>query len=316
MSAADLMRARDAGPQDAAGIGALFRAAYGPFYTYPQVYLPSRLRQLQASGAWRSVVVARQGQVLGHAALRRRADAPELAELALVAVHPQARGQGLASLLGRRLLELALDLNLAMLSMQQVCSHPRSRHLARALGFQTTAWLPGHVPSPFGAAEPESLVLGCLALWPRPLPALDWPAAWAAWLDPLRRRWGEMASPAPRSEGGLAVARQGRRVELQLRTCGASALDEVLALPASLPVLLQLPASAGALTQAPRLQAAGFCPAGLMPCAGGGWQLLWSRGAPQATPPEDDPVVWHLHRLTHAAAPAAADPTPLSDPAG
>lgn len=273
-------RVRDFEPADAEQVSALFRAVYGEHYVYPDVYLPSQIVRHHASGQWRSAVAVNAGRVLGHATLWRTSARPDQAELALNVVHPDARGQGLASLLGRRLIEVAIDLGVGMLTIKQVCAHPQSQHLARALGFSSTALLLDYVDSPFGGSQAESIVFGCLPLRPCPLPSLPWPASWQAWLNPLRRAFGEAVHlPGPAdAQPAVTLHRQGRGLELVLPRPDAAGLAELAGLPAGRPVHLRLPAEAQTLALAPLLARLGFGCAGVLPATGGDWQMLWWRG--------------------------------------
>ncbi|AXE35551.1 GNAT family N-acetyltransferase [Chromobacterium phragmitis] len=272
--------ARDYQPSDAAGISALFRAIYDDRYFYADVYLPSQIEQRNASGQWRSAVAIHDGRLLGHAALWLDPARPGQAELAMNVVHPDARGQGIASLLGRHLRAAAPGLGIELLTIKQVCAHPRSQYVARALGFHNTALLPDYIDTPFAGPEPESILFGCLPLKPRPLPRLDWPENWKEWLAPLRQALGEESGAVSSSNlPGLALARHGQRLELTARQPTQARLAEIAALPASQLIYLKLPANQEAMARETQLREAGFRFGGLLPAASGGWQLLWLRGA-------------------------------------
>jgi GNAT superfamily N-acetyltransferase len=270
---------REYRPDDAAGVSALFRAVYGEHYVYADVYLPSQIQKRNESGQWRSAVAVRDGRLLGHATLWLDAATPGHAELALNAVHPDAQGLGIASLLGRHLRATANDLNIALLTIKQVCSHPKSQYVAQALGFHTTALLLDYVDSPFGRPEPESIVLGCLPLQPRPLPWLNWPEPWREWLATLQLSFGEgLAAPVGADLPDFAMARYGKRLELVAQEPTEARLAEIAALPSSQLVYLKLPATAQALALRPQLERDSFRFGGLLPAVFGGWQLLWLRG--------------------------------------
>ncbi|AOJ72457.1 MULTISPECIES: GNAT family N-acetyltransferase [Burkholderia] len=269
---------RDYQAADAEPVSALFRAVYGEHYVYPDVYLPSRIHAHNVSGRWRSAVAVRDGRLLGHATLWRDAARPGLAELALNVVHPDARGQRIASRLARHLHATAGRLGVGMVTIKQVCSHPRSQHVALALGFRSTALLIDYVESPFGQAERESIVVGCLPLRAWPLPRLDWPAHWRAWLDSLRAAFGE-APPAPDSAASdFTLTRDGLRVVLETSRASEAQIAEIAALPARSLLDLSLPATAENVAHAPVLTRGGFRFGGLLPAANGGWRLLWLRG--------------------------------------
>ncbi|WP_199155448.1 GNAT family N-acetyltransferase [Chromobacterium sp. ASV23] len=270
---------RDYQPADAAGISALFRAIYDDRYFYADVYLPSQIQQRNASGQWRSAVAMQGDKLVGHAALWLNPAYPGQAELAMNVVDPDARGQGIASLLGRHLRAAAADLGVALLTIKQVCSHPRSQYVAQALGFHNIALLPDYIDTPFAGPAPESILLGCLPLQARPLPKLPWPEEWGTWLAPLRQALGENGS-APVGAGlpGLALTRCGQRLEVTAQQPTPARLAEIANLPSGQLIYLKLPASAETLALRAQLRKAGFRFGGLLPAAAGGWQLLWLRG--------------------------------------
>ncbi|OHX13553.1 hypothetical protein BI347_08510 [Chromobacterium sphagni] len=271
--------ARDYQAEDAAAVSALFRAVYGDHYVYPDVYLPSQIQQRNASGQWRSAVALLDGRLVGHATLWQDPARPGQAELALNVVHPDARGQGVASLLGRHLRAAAAVQGVALLTIKQVCSHPQSQYVAQTLGFHTSALMLDYVDSPFGKPEPESIVLGCLPLQPRPLPDLAWPAEWREWLQPLQQAFGQRAAVAPSARlPGLSLARHGQRLEITVHQPTAARLAEIATLPAGQLLYLKLALSADALALLPALRQAGFGFGGLLPDAGDGWLLLFLRG--------------------------------------
>ncbi|KVW63340.1 GNAT family N-acetyltransferase [Burkholderia ubonensis] len=299
MSAPDPLKVlvRDYQATDAEHVSALFRTVYGEHYVYPDVYLPSRINAHNVSGAWRSAVAVRDGQLLGHATLWRDAAQPGLAELALNAVHPDARGQRIASRLARHLHVTAGQLGVRMMTIKQVCSHPRSQHVALALGFHSTALLIDYVESPFGQPERESIVVGCLPLRAWPLPRLDWPAHWHEWLHGLLAAFGE-APPAPHTAAeDFSVTQDGLRVVLEASRASNALLAEISALPARSLLDLILPATAENLAHAPALTRGGFRFGGLLPDASGGWRLLWLRGRSPRPLDLCDPQGERLYRL-------------------
>lgn len=279
MSARDPLKVsvRDYQATDAEQVSALFRTVYGEHYVYPDVYLPSRIHAHNVSGAWRSAVAVRDGQLLGHATLWRDAMQPGLAELALNVVHPDARGQRIASRIARHLRATAEQLGVGMMTIKQVCSHPRSQHVALALGFRSTALLIDYVESPFGKAERESIVVGCLPLRAWPLPRLDWPAPWHEWLDGLLEVFGE-APPVPDNAAmDFTLTRNGMRVVLEASRISDVQIDEIASLPARSLLDLILPATTENLAYTPALMRSRFRFGGLLPAAHGGWRLLWLR---------------------------------------
>jgi GNAT superfamily N-acetyltransferase len=297
---------RDFQADDAAGVSALFRAIYGEHYVYPDVYLPSMIRRHNAAGRWHSAVAVRDGRVLGHAALWRDPHCPGSAELALNVVHPDARGQGLATALGRHLRAQGVALGLSMLTIKQVSSHGQSQRLAKTLGFHTTGLLLDYVASPFGQPQPESIVLGCLPLQSRPIPALNWPAAWREWLTPLSRAFGSAPPPEQGPAGGLSIASHGRRLEVGLEDISGGRLREVAALPTGRLVYVRLALGPEAPRAAAALQQAGFVCGGLVPGPDGSWQALLLRGPGRQELALSCPLASRLLELSQAQMPADA----------
>ena len=257
---------RDFQADDAAGVSALFRAIYGEHYVYPDVYLPSMIRRHNTAGRWHSAVAVSGGRVLGHAALWRDPHCPGSAELALNVVHPDARGQGLATALGRHLRAQGVALGLSMLTIKQVSSHGQSQRLAKTL-----------------ASTPPAC---CWTTWPRRLASRSrkascWsPAAAkptdsgaelaggvAEWLTPLSRAFGSVPPPAQGPGGGLSIASHGRRLEVGMEEISGGRLREVAALPAGRLVYVRLALGPDARARRPHCNrpasfAAAWCPAG------------------------------------------------------
>ncbi|WGS46870.1 GNAT family N-acetyltransferase [Burkholderia sp. JSH-S8] len=289
---------RDYQPSDAIEISALFRAVYGNHYVYADVYLPSQIQERNATGHWRSAVAVRDGRLLGHAALWLDPAQPGQAELALNVVHRDVQGQGIASLLGRHLCAAANNLGIAMLTIKQVCSHPRSQYVAQALGFHSTALLLDYVESPFGLEDPESIIFGCMPLKPVPLPQLDWPQAWHEWLAPLYQTFGAAQRlPIGASLPGLSLTCHGQRLELTIQQPSEAQLTEIASIPAGKLIYLKLPASTETMARRPQLERAGFRFGGLLPTASGGWQILWLRGVTVRTIQFCDKQAEQLHQI-------------------
>ena len=153
-----------------------------------------------------------------------------------------------------------------MLTIKQVSSHGQSQRLAKTLGFHTTGLLLDYVASPFGQPQPESIVLGRLPLRSRPIPALNWPAAWREWLTPLSRAFGSVPPPAQGPGGGLSIASHGRRLEVGMEEISGGRLREVAALPAGRLVYVRLALGPDARARRPHCNrpasfAAAWCPA-------------------------------------------------------
>ncbi|MFC4157931.1 GNAT family N-acetyltransferase [Chitinimonas lacunae] len=265
---------------DAASVSELFRAVYGEHYVYPDLYLPAMISQHNAQGDWYSALALDGERVVGHSALCRDPQDPGSAELALNAVHPDARGRGIATTLGQLLCGHARELGLDTLTIKQVSSYTHSQQLARTLGFQTTGLLLDYVSSPYGNAWRESVVLGCQTLRPghRPLPALDWPAEYAQWAESLTRHFGSgSAAPAP-LDTPMQVRRHGERVEVTLERVEAASLAQIALLPGNWLIHVRLRLDQGFDEALARLAPAGYVFAGLAPAPGAGWYALLERG--------------------------------------
>lgn len=172
---------------DAETISALFHTIYADRYAYPDVYLPNMIQQHNDSGRWTSAVAVFDNQVVGHSALMHDPQDESIAELALNVVHPGFRKLGIATFLGRVLLERAKEQGLGMITCKQLSSTLNSHKLAQTLGFQNTGLLLDYVIAPSTEDCRETLVLGCLPLLPgkRPLPDIKWPGRYREWAQSL-----------------------------------------------------------------------------------------------------------------------------------
>ncbi|MDE9452715.1 GNAT family N-acetyltransferase [Xenorhabdus bovienii] len=265
--------------EDSTGVSALFRVVYGEDYVYPEVYLPTMLSRYNAARHWYSAVAIQDGQVLGHATLWRNGRCPSSAELALIAVHPQARGQGIATALGRYLCDQAKEMGLGILTIKQVSSHNHSQRLAQNLGFHTTGLLPDYVISPFDQARPESIVLGCLPLQRWPFPKLHWPVNWQTWLTSVTQIFGqEPLKPAVPIDTGTSISSHGGRLEVWIETQTTERVKEVTELPAHKLIYVKLPVGEETLHAVQILQQAGFACTGFVPGHHHRWEMLLVRG--------------------------------------
>ncbi len=256
-------------PDDAQGISDLFMAVYGEHYTYAEIYLPSQICGQNLSGHWHSVVAIHNGNIVGHALLRCDSPQADVAELAMVAVHPAARNQGVATRLGGYLCDYARRLNLRGLLIKQVSSHPISQRLAQIMGFYTTGLLLDYVSSPFGYAEPESIVLGCLPLRSCALPIYHWPDDQPIWLRMLRRQFGHQTRHLDVPMASF--------VNLRGHCLTVDNIDEVIALPDRQIGWLGLALDDQLYHRVARLRACGYLNTGLMLTSDGNWHWLMQR---------------------------------------
>lgn len=278
---------RDFRASDARGLATLFQSVYGGLYVYPDVYLPSAIASHNANRRWLSACAIGEGRVIGHAALVFDAGEPCRGEFALNVVDDGWRQQGVARALGEHLVQTARHLPLRYLTIKQVSSHSHSQKLGRSLGFLTSAMFPDYVRSPFDTEGRESVVLGCLPLVPRPVPAIEWPGRVRSCVLRVTALFGEdnrQACLAPR-DAGLAISQEGQRIDVHLSTSETNAVREVARLPSSRLVYVQMPLSTNMAYATNTLLDAGYRCAGLVPTGAGEWNLLLVRGHQHATPP-------------------------------
>jgi len=269
-------------PTDAIGTSELFRRVYGDHYVSPDVYVPHMICQHNQHRHWFSMVAVMEDRVVGHAALCRPAANREDAELALVAVDPALQCRQIATRLGRQLLDRCEDLGLARLSIKQVTSHPYSQRLALRLGFHDIGLMPDHVPSPFAAAQAETIVVGCQVMGDhqRPLPHVNWPAPCQWLMTPLVSHFGTTFDDAPTSMQPLQISSLPGRIDVVAGHMSRHLARQLQRLPAHWSIAVRL----GLRRQFPedyrQLMAAGFIFTGLMPAEGElNWQALFHRSA-------------------------------------
>ncbi len=284
-------------------ISQLFREVYGDAYVYPDIYLPSLINDNQITGQWHSALAFHQERLIGHASLVKDPMQPNQAELALIAVYPDFQGYGVAKSLGNYLCDYAKEQGYNLLTIKQVCSHPKSQHIARNLGFHSTALMLDYVDSPFGLPEPESIVQGVLPLKSLPLPKLNWPQPWKNWVSLIGQYVGESSpyTPSVYQHSMIAepftIKKSGRRLEITLYEIHSDFLSEVIDFPTGQLIYLKLPACEETLGFYSLLKKGGFRFAGLCPDTHDGWFLLWLRGY-QLTPYQfHDSETQHLYQM-------------------
>ncbi|PHM44734.1 GNAT family N-acetyltransferase [Xenorhabdus mauleonii] len=265
-------------------ISQLFREVYGDSYVYPDIYLPRLIDGYQVTGQWYSALAFHQGRLIGHASLVKDTVQQHYAELALIAVDPNFQGYGVAKSLGGHLCHYAKEQNYNLLTIKQVCSHPKSQYIARNLGFYSTALMLDYVDSPFGLPEPESIVQGILPLKSLPLPKLNWPQSWQNWIGQISQHVGESAPNEQQicrrssASAPFIIKKTGRRLDITLYDISADFLSEVIDFPTGQLIYLKLPACEASLEWCSPLKQGGFRFAGLCPDSNDGWFLLWLRG--------------------------------------
>ena len=266
---------------DATAVSELFRQVYGDLYVQPHVYLPKMISQNHADKRWHSLIAANGEQICGHATLFRESRS-NTAELALSVVHPDIRGQNIATRLGEQLLTHAQALGCHEVLIKQVTHHPFTQRMAVNLGFHSTGLLPDYVPSPFGSATPESIVLGCRVIdgYQRPLPSLVWPKGCRDFMQHLSEVFGTQDHTSAWQGAAIQLERQANRYDLLLKKLQPSLLEQLRQLPQQWLVSIRLRLSRHFARDLTRLTAIGFVFTGLMPVANkaGGWLALFHRG--------------------------------------
>ncbi|MFJ7312614.1 GNAT family N-acetyltransferase [Pseudomonas sp. NPDC098747] len=266
---------------DATAVSQLFRAVYGDLYVQPHVYLPQMISQNHADQRWHSLVAEVDGQIRGHATLFRDTDA-HTAELALSAVHPDTRGQNIATRLGQQLLTHAQALGCHDVSIKQVTRHPYTQRMAVNLGFHNTGLLPDYVPSPFGSSMPESIVMGCRIIdgYQRPLPRQIWPSGCRDLMQQLCRAFGTQEHVSRWRGATIQMKQHVNRYDILLKTLWPELLEQLRGLPQQWLISIRLRLSRHFTCDMNRLAAIGFVFTGLAPVEDkeGGWLALFHRG--------------------------------------
>ncbi|MEG0063762.1 MAG: GNAT family N-acetyltransferase [Pseudomonas sp.] len=266
---------------DATAVSRLFREVYGDLYVQPHVYLPQMINQNHAHQRWYSLVAVVDGQIRGHAALFRDTGACT-AELALSAVHPDARGQNIATRLSQQLLTHAQALGCHDVSIKQVTHHPYTQRMAANLGFHNTGLLPDYVPSPFGSSTPESIVVGCRIIdgYQRPLPRQTWPSAYRSFMEHLCDVFGTQEQRFYWRGPAIQLEQHTNRYDILLKALRPDLLEQLRGLPQQWLVSIRLGLSPQFTCDLNRLAAIGFVFTGLAPVEGkeGGWLALFHRG--------------------------------------
>lgn len=266
---------------DAEAVSELFRQVYGDHYVQPHVYLPHMISQNHADKRWHSLVAVASEHICGHATLFRDTDS-DTAELALCVVHPDTRGQHIATRLGQQLLAHAQALDCHSVSIKQVTQHPYTQRMAINLGFHNTGLLPDYVPSPFGSPAPESIVVGCRIIdgYQRPLPRQTWPASCRDFMQQLCRVFGTQEQASRWRGEPIRLEQHANRHDMLLNKLHPDLLEQIRGLPRHWLISIRLRLSLHFAWDLNRLAEVGFVFTGLAPVEGkeGGWLALFHRG--------------------------------------
>jgi ribosomal protein S18 acetylase RimI-like enzyme len=140
-----MITVREAGPADVPAVRDVFVASYGTDYTDPRVYDEALLTRLVYSDDNLILVAedSQTGRVMGTASviLEVGAYADLVGEFGRLAVHPDFRNRGIATLLMEERLRLVQD-RLQVGLVEARTDHPYAMRLAEAHGFAVVGYLP------------------------------------------------------------------------------------------------------------------------------------------------------------------------------
>ncbi|MDR6915603.1 N-acetylglutamate synthase-like GNAT family acetyltransferase [Pseudomonas sp. 3296] len=268
-------------PGDARAVSQLFRQIYGDHYPRPDVYLPNMISQHNADGQWFSMLAVDGECVLGHAALCRD-PLSDIPELALSVVHPAARGQRIATHLGRELLLQSQAQQIKNVLIKQVTHHPHTQRMAHSIGFHNTGLLPDYAPSPLTTPLPETMVLGCYLAegHTRPLPDVLWPESCRRLMQRLCDVFGTYRATLSPASMPLQIRQNHQRYVVVIQRLSDALLDQLRRLPSHWLISAKIELSRHFAEDLHRLSMLGFTFSGLMPAqSSNGWFALFHRGA-------------------------------------
>ncbi|RVD79662.1 Acetyltransferase [Pseudomonas koreensis] len=266
---------------DAPAVSGLFQKIYGEHYPQPHVYLPCMISQNHTEGRWHSLVAVVEDQVCGHATLSRQPGTASLAELALTVVHPDSRGQNIATQLSQQLLIHAQALDCRGVTIKQMTHHTYTQRMAAGLGFHSSALLPDYAPSPFGGPGRETLVVGYCGIdgHQRPLPILEWPQTCREFMLHLQTVFGSTDNPAPWRGPKRHVEHVSGRYDMVLKSLDENLLKQLEQLPLRWLISIRLRLAEGFASALHKLATVGFAFTGVVPDdRSEGWLALFHRG--------------------------------------
>lgn len=160
----------------------------------------------------------------------------------MFAIHPEEQHHGVAKRLGMHICCEARKQQLTTLTIKMVCSHSYSRRMAKKLGFHTTSLLRDYVKSPFKPDDRESVLLGVLALQPRPVPQIEEMSGQHPGLSILSTQFGNtQPSPSIQTTVPLDIIDIGNRIEVTLHQTMYRVINEITRLPHSRLVYIRIP---------------------------------------------------------------------------
>jgi predicted N-acetyltransferase YhbS len=299
----DKMTLRRYRASDAPAVSCLFREIYGEHYPRPDVYLPCVISQNHSAGRWHSMVAVQGEKVRGHATLFRdssinRSRKTSIAELALAIVHPDTRGQNIATRLGEKLLIHAQALDCRGVTIKQVTQHTYTQRMACGLGFYSTGLLLDYAASPYGEPVRESVVIGFQSIdgYQRPLPALTWPEDCRELMLHLSATFGTQESEAQWKGPKVHFDHAWGRYDVRIKELDANLLGQLRQLPTNWLISLRLRLTQGFATAIQQLSALDFVFTGVAPDdRGEGWLALFHRGYRSQQLLLNCPHMQHLH---------------------
>lgn len=212
---------RPAQPHEAVEISRCAYLTYG--YTYEAyIYYPERIVELNQTGELRSLVaVSPTGTVMGHCALKFAQGRMDRAELGVLFVRPEYRGNNVGGALWQAAVELGRQLGLRSLFARSVTGHRASQKMAAHNGFHDCALFLSLFPREvnlknLGGIQPGKMsgMWQWLKLAPARLRHIDPPLAWASIIRELYRRAEIPVEEGPPAAGASAPQLRDQRIPI------------------------------------------------------------------------------------------------------
>lgn len=283
-------------PDDGPGIARAFYQTWGYRYIFPAVYVPERLAELNATGAYHSIVAAAQdGEIVGHFALDPLPGTPLVDGCAAI-VNPAHRGRGLLERMRQFAEDEAVRLGFGAFYTEPVTTHPRTQEDSAKIGAKLCAIVLGGDPANFtpkqmqysGAGQRQSFTIYVKPLQERKQRAIYAPARHVAMVQTMYENLGlpaafsDGAAPADGGELHITVSRAEGFATIDVAAPGTAtaaqvqqALTDMRALGKIGAVYVNLPLEdPGTPHAADALEALGFFFCGVVPWAMSGRDAL------------------------------------------
>lgn len=135
-------------PDQALDVARCIYDAYGYSYIHENVYHPDRLAAMNTAGELRSAVAMdEKGVMAGHGALIVSENDPQIADLAMLVVKKDFRGQSVAGGVTDYLLGQAVNMGLSGLYAEQVTVHPYTQKFLSKIGFKDCGMWMAYTPT-------------------------------------------------------------------------------------------------------------------------------------------------------------------------